>query len=96
MSQLAPRCSIGTEVGAHACERRRIMDAGGEVLGGRVDGRLAVSRSLGDFLYKESKLPPAKQKVTAVPEISVRRRVPTEQVLVVACDGIWWVVIRPA
>lgn len=74
-------------------ERRRIMDAGGEVVKRRVDGRLAVSRSLGDFLYKDSKLAPAKQKVTALPEVSVHLRAPIE-VLVVACDGIWWVCVQ--
>lgn len=35
-------------------EERRIMDAGGEVRGGRVDGDLAVSRGLGDFRFKEA------------------------------------------
>ena len=70
-------------------ERRRVTAAGGEVINGRVDGGLAVSRALGDFHYKERKLAPGQQKVTAQPEVSVRWREPGEQLLLVACDGIW-------
>mmetsp|Transcript_10835 Transcript_10835/g.16362 ORF Transcript_10835/g.16362 Transcript_10835/m.16362 type:complete len:288 (-) Transcript_10835:4443-5306(-) len=37
-------------------EERRIVDAGGFVRVGRVDGDLAVSRGLGDFRFKEHEL----------------------------------------
>lgn len=36
-------------------ERKRIREAGGSVMIGRVNGSLAVSRALGDFEYKELK-----------------------------------------
>ena len=33
-------------------ERTRIIKAGGEVIEGRVNGKLALSRAIGDFDYK--------------------------------------------
>ena len=66
------------------------MNAGGVVLYGRVDGDLAVSRGFGDFTYKQHKdLPPEKQRVSCEPEVLVRERSEKDEVLVLACDGIW-------
>jgi|EP01047_Picozoa_sp_COSAG01_P045538 serine/threonine protein phosphatase PrpC len=49
---------------ANITEKQRILAAGGSVSGNRVDGRLAVSRALGDFIYKNRlDLPPEQQKV---------------------------------
>jgi len=71
-------------------ERRRIEEAGGTVQWKRVDGDLAVSRALGDFQYKNRPdLPADKQKVSCVPEIRVWERKPTDEVLLLACDGLW-------
>lgn len=44
-------------------ERSRIERAGGMVSMKRVDGELAVSRALGDFQFKNVKLPPQDCKV---------------------------------
>lgn len=33
-------------------ERRRIIKSGGDVMDGRVNGMLALSRAMGDFDYK--------------------------------------------
>lgn len=41
-------------------ELRRIMNAGGSVEDGRVNGMLALSRALGDFEYKSNKMISAK------------------------------------
>ncbi len=47
----------------HDEERDRIEAAGGRVVMKRVDGDLAVSRALGDFQYKDERLPASKCKV---------------------------------
>lgn len=70
-------------------ERRRIINAGGTATD-RVNGTLAVSRSLGDFEFKNSKRHgPCEQLVSPEPEITVIERQPTDHFLVLACDGIW-------
>lgn len=38
-------------------ERKRILKAGGEVVDGRVNGALALSRAIGDFDYKPATPP---------------------------------------
>lgn len=82
----------------NADERARIEKAGGHVAQGmagmgpmRVDGDLAVSRCLGDFNYKlREDLPPEQQKVSPQPEIRVFKRDDAkDEVLILACDGIW-------
>ena len=72
-----------------APERARIVAAGGHVSMNRVDGDLAVSRALGDFIYKNPKLPPEKQKVSPVPDIKIYRRSAKDRYMILACDGIW-------
>lgn len=71
-------------------EKRRIEHAGGTVQWKRVDGDLAVSRALGDFQFKNNQSFPAKeQKVTFLPDITVHERSPEDDVLLLACDGLW-------
>ena len=57
----------------------------------RVDGNLAVSRGLGDFEYKQGRaLPQNQQKVSCQPDVKiVARNVHKDELLVLACDGIW-------
>lgn len=72
-------------------EKSRILDAGGSVAMGRVNGDLAVSRAFGDFSYKTAQtLGPRQQMVTVLPEILHRKRdASRDQFVVLACDGIW-------
>ncbi|KAL3811491.1 hypothetical protein ACHAXA_004399 [Cyclostephanos tholiformis] len=79
-------------------ELTRIEKVGGFVRAGRVDGDLAVSRSFGDFGYKncstkesgDSSNEPKDHRVTAHPDILVYAREPmNDEFLVLACDGIW-------
>lgn len=72
-------------------EKARITKAGGSVMIQRVNGSLAVSRSLGDYEYKNVKgVGPTEQLVSPEPEISiVDRDEKSDQIVVLACDGVW-------
>jgi len=72
-------------------EKERIENAGSHVKFNRVNGDLAVSRALGDFVYKRCEAVSAEhQAVTAFPEIiGVGRQRDKDQFIVLACDGIW-------
>ena len=71
-------------------ERKRIMNAGGFVSEGRVNGSLALSRALGDFEYKRNKdLSEKEQAVTAFPEIREFELREGDEFMILACDGIW-------
>jgi serine/threonine protein phosphatase PrpC len=71
-------------------ERQRIENAGGHVQWKRVNGDLAVSRAFGDFQYKNrDDLPPQDQKVSCCPDITIQERAPSDDVLILACDGLW-------
>lgn len=70
-------------------ERRRIIKAGG-IATERVNGSLAVSRSLGDFEFKMDKFRGScEQLISPEPEITLIPRQSTDQFLILACDGIW-------
>ncbi len=66
------------------------MASGGSVSCDRVNGQLAVSRSLGDFSFKRNKAIPAEaQAVSARPDVTVLPRSATDRFVVLACDGVW-------
>ncbi|GAA6033307.1 hypothetical protein JCM8097_006684 [Rhodosporidiobolus ruineniae] len=67
--------------GSDAKEAKRISDAGGFVLNNRVNGVLAVTRSLGDSSMKEF--------VTGSPYTTETSIGPGDEWLIVACDGLW-------
>lgn len=71
-------------------EKDRIENAGGTVKFNRVNGDLAVSRALGDFVYKRADVGPKQQAVTAFPEMMTEsRELGKDEFIVLACDGIW-------
>lgn len=75
-------------------EKTRIERAGGyvEIIGvPRINGSLAVSRGLGDFEYKNNTtLSIAEQIVSAVPDVTIVKRIPDrDSMLMLACDGLW-------
>ncbi|KAI0320919.1 phosphatase 2C-like domain-containing protein [Amylostereum chailletii] len=62
-------------------EAKRIMDSGGFVMSGRVNGVLAVTRSLGDSSMKEF--------VVGAPYTTETELYDEDELLILACDGIW-------
>lgn len=67
--------------GSDKSEIKRIYKNGGLVLGGRVNGVLAVSRSLGDIYLKEYVLGAPYTTMTEVND--------GDEFLIIACDGLW-------
>ncbi|KAI0793210.1 phosphatase 2C-like domain-containing protein [Abortiporus biennis] len=70
--------------GSDKQEAKRIMDAGGFVMSGRVNGVLAVTRSLGDSSMKEF--------VVGAPYTTETELTEEDEFLILACDGLWDVV----
>lgn len=71
-------------------ESKRIHEGGGWVEFNRVNGNLALSRALGDFVFKKNEAKkPEEQIVTAYPDVETREITEDYEFLVLACDGIW-------
>lgn len=79
-------------------ERARIKRAGGAILEQhigphthyRVNGNLNLSRSIGDLAYKQNaSLRPQDQMICCTPDIRTFRRSPSDEFMIIACDGIW-------
>lgn len=71
-------------------EKRRIERANGFVEDSRVNGMLALSRSIGDFEYKGNSILKAEdQIITAFPDITVEKITNDTEFIICACDGIW-------
>lgn len=71
-------------------EKQRIINAGGYVRCGRVNGSLNMARAIGDMELKQNKsLPAEKQIVTSNPDIRTVELCNDDDFLVLACDGIW-------
>lgn len=71
-------------------ERNRIESAGGFVEFNRVNGNLALSRAMGDFVFKmNDKLSQSEQIVTCDPDIDHSVVESEWDFILLACDGIW-------
>jgi protein phosphatase 2C family protein 2/3 len=70
-----------------------IVSIGGWVEYNRVNGNLALSRALGDFVFKRNaSMSPEEQMVIALPDVEVRDVNEEWEFVLLACDGIWDVV----
>ncbi|KAG8770309.1 Protein phosphatase 2C 1 [Ceratobasidium sp. 428] len=67
--------------GSDKQEAKRIVDAGGFVLNNRVNGVLAVTRSLGDSAMKEF--------VVGSPYTTETELSDEDEFIILACDGLW-------
>lgn len=68
----------------------RIEGAGGTVEDGRINGKLSLSRAIGDMAYKQNpSLSVDRQAITCVPDVTRRARSPEDSYILIACDGIW-------
>jgi serine/threonine protein phosphatase PrpC len=81
-------------------EQQRIEAAGHYVVNGRLDGALAISRAFGDYQFKVTspqvdgkegvlKNPPTERACVAVPAMVHRKLEPTDEFIVIGCDGLW-------
>ena len=72
-------------------EKARIEAAGGEVVSGRINYGVNVSRALGDHLYKRNpNIGKKEQMIIAWPDVKTEKLNPkTDPFMVLICDGIW-------
>jgi len=74
-------------------EKSRILAAGGTISGKknpRIEGRLSVSRGMGDFVFKADRTrSAAEQKVSCVPDIYEASGLRAGTCVLLACDGFW-------
>lgn len=71
-------------------EMKRIVNAGGHVDAGRVNGNLALSRAMGDYEFKANgNMSAEHQIVTCCPDIETVDLTRDVEFMVIACDGIW-------
>lgn len=70
-------------------ELKRIKMAGGQVMDGRVNGNLNLSRALGDHEYKQNgKIKQQDQMISPKPDIK-KKSIKDVELIVMGCDGIW-------
>lgn len=68
----------------------RIINGGGRVLNGRVNGNLNLSRALGDFQFKRNTdLSDYEQLIIAKPDIAEHTITGDDEFILIGCDGIW-------
>eukprot|EP01015_Nassula_variabilis_P015354 TRINITY_DN228_c0_g1_i2.p1 TRINITY_DN228_c0_g1~~TRINITY_DN228_c0_g1_i2.p1 ORF type:complete len:383 (+),score=45.55 TRINITY_DN228_c0_g1_i2:101-1249(+) len=72
-------------------EKLRIEKAGGQIFGGRVNGNINVSRSIGDLGFKnDENLGVNEQLIIPLPDITTEKFLGQGiEFLVLGCDGVW-------
>ena len=55
-----------------------------------MNGNLALSRALGDFVFKKNEAKKAEEQiVTAYPDVDIKDLTNDHEFIILACDGIW-------
>ena len=70
-------------------ETERVLNAGRKIINDRIDGKLNLSRALGDYQFKDKHLKPFEQAVSPIPEILSYPLDSHCEFLITACDGVW-------
>ena len=71
-------------------EQERIYNAGLKVINNRVEGKLNLTRALGDLCFKSNnKLKQYEQAVTCYPEVNKYKITDDIEFIIMGCDGIW-------
>ena len=71
-------------------EKNRIIEAGGSIDEGKINGEISISRSLGDLEYKNNiKLNADKQIIIANPDIVIEKIDEKTEFIVISCNGVW-------
>jgi protein phosphatase PTC1 len=65
-------------------EAQRVISSGAFIRDGRVNGMIGITRALGDHCMK--------QWIISTPHITAVELLPTDDYLVLACDGVWDVI----
>jgi len=71
-------------------EKDRIVKSGRRIINGRIDGRINLSRSIGDFQYKSNNfLKENLQALIPCPEVYKFKLTPDIEFMIMGCDGLW-------
>lgn len=68
-------------------EQKRVLEAGGHIINDRVNGILAITRAMGDFLLKMPML--VNDVVSNQPDICSLTLTESDDFVILACDGLW-------
>jgi len=71
-------------------ENKRIRNAGGVIVEGRVNSSLNLSRAIGDLEFKRNRsLSLQEQMITSYPDVIVLPISKNANFMIIGCDGIW-------
>lgn len=71
-------------------EYERIIKCGGQIINNRIEGKLNLTRAIGDLEFKNSpNLKFYEQSVTAYPEITKIKSLEGIEFIIMGCDGLW-------
>jgi len=71
-------------------KKDRIVNSGRRITNGRIDGRINLTRSIGDFQYKNNySLKDNQQAVIPCPEIYKFKITSDIEFMIMGCDGLW-------
>ena len=71
-------------------EYERITKCGGHIINNRIEGKLNLTRAIGDLEFKESpNLKCYDQSVIASPEITKIKNIEGIEFIIMGCDGLW-------